>query len=789
MPTSSETAGIVIIGGGAIGLGLAYHLGQSGAKDVVLLERNQLTSGTSWHAAGIVGPLRATPNMTKLAMYALELFPKLSRDTGLATGYRQTGGYWIARRQERLNELHRICALGRHFGLTPEMVGPGHLTTAFPQVSRDGIVGALTVAEDASVDPVDLCMAYARGASNCGVTIRENTSVARILSEGERVAGVELSDGSQILADRVALCTGAWSKDLAATVGLALPMQAVEHMYVVTEPMPKLPSPIPVLRDMDAGFYVKGDAGRLVIGAFEMDAKCWDPNGPEGDRAFLELPEDWDQFGPYMERALTLIPELERTGIQRFMNGPESFTTDTRPYVGEAPSCDGLFVAAGLNSVGIMSSAGIGRALADWMQEGRPPMDLWEVDVARADPSEATATHMADRMREAVGNQFAMHWPYKQPVHGHERRRTPMHDVWKRQGAQFGVTGGWERPLYFGAAADYSVGAQGWWPNAAREAHQMAEGCTLIDLTPFSKFDVTASVDLLNRISTAQLDVRPGRITYTQLLNTHGGIEADLTVTRLSERTWRVTSGAPTRWRDLAFLRRTLGPAAQVSDVTEAEATLGVMGATSRDLLSQIFDGGFEAFPFATTKRLPFSGEMIRAARISYVGELGWELSIPNVVAQEICEKLLTLGAKPMGLYAVDGCRIEKGFRHWGHDVGPEITPLGAGLGFTIDWAKDFSGKGRLRQQKTEGPDQKLVLISAQGGPLLLHDEPVWQDGRVVGLTTSGARGPRTGLDLCFAIVEADIGPEIELEVAGKRYPARVLDKPPFDPSHKRMRG
>ncbi|MEM7439995.1 MAG: FAD-dependent oxidoreductase [Pseudomonadota bacterium] len=788
MPTSSEIAGTVIIGGGAIGLGLAYHLAQRGAKDVVLLERNELTSGTSWHAAGIVGPLRATPNMTKLAMYALELFPKLTCDTGLETGYRQTGGYWIARREERLDELHRICALGRHFGLSPRMVGPDELTKSFPQVSGDGVVGAATVGEDASVNPVDLCMAYARAASAAGVKIRQNIRVTEIVCENGRVAAVELEDGSRILADRVALCAGAWSKDLAASAGLALPLQPVEHMYVVTEPMPGLPNPIPVLRDMDTGFYVKGDAGRLVIGAFEMDAKCWDPNGPEGDRAYLELPEDWDQFGPYMERALTLIPDLERTGIQRFMNGPESFTTDTRPYVGEAPDCDGLFVAAGLNSVGIMSSAGIGRALADWMEDGHPPMNLWEVDVARADPAEATAPHMADRMREAVGNQFAMHWPYKQPKHGRGIRRTPMHQIWSDAGAQFGVTGGWERPLYFGAPAKYSVAEQGWWANAAQEAAAMSHGAALIDLTPFSKFHVVASADALNEISTAQLDVPVGRVVYTQLLNQRAGIEGDLTVMRLAEDRWRITSGAGTRWRDFAFLRRALG-AATVTDVTEREAVIGVMGHTTRDVLGLVVDTDWHDFPFATFRDISFAKTNLRAARISYVGELGWELTLPNDIAATVCNLLLAAGAKPMGLYAVDGCRLEKGFRHWGHDIGPTITPIEAGLGFTIDWLKPFAGKEVLAAQKGEGPAQKLVLLAADGAPLLLHDEPVWQDGSVIGLTTSGARGPRTGQDLCFAMVDPDIGPDVQIEVAGKLYPARVLDRVPFDPTHKRMRG
>ncbi|WP_306044967.1 FAD-dependent oxidoreductase [Nioella sp. MMSF_3534] len=788
----------IIIGGGAIGLSLAYHLAQRGARDVVLLERNQLTSGTSWHAAGIVGPLRATPNLTRLAMYAGELFPRLEAETGQSTGYRKTGGYWLARVPERMDELHRIAALGRHLGLSPRMVGPDDLARDVPCVDPAGLVGVMDVAEDASVNPVDLCMAYARAARAAGVEIRENTGVERLLIDGGRVTGVRLADGTEMQADHVALCAGAWSKRLAATAGLALTLQPVEHMYVVTEPRPEFAG-FPVLRDLDRGIYIKGDTGKLVIGGFEPNAKCWDPHGPEGNRPFLEMAEDWDQFTPFMEAALDLIPALETTGIQHFMNGPESFTADTKPLIGQAPGMDGLFVAAGMNSVGVMSSAGVGRVLADWIVDGTPPMDLWEVDIARCDPLAASDTHMAARMEEAVADLFALHWPFKQPKAGRGLRLSPLHDRWQAQGAVFGLTAGWERGLWYAESEaerslPYSIGAQPWEPIVAREAARMETGTVLLDLSPFSKFHIHGpeALAFMEQIACSRMDVSECKVVYTQLLNAKGGIEADVTVTRLAADRFRLTSGAVTRWRDGAYLRRaSRGFDVTVTDVTEETCVIGVMGAGARDLLTVVAGDHWQDFPFATARTIPFARKDFRATRISFVGELGWELSATPDVAGPLFDQLIAAGARPMGHYAVDACRLEKGFVHWGHDVGPEITPLEAGVGFCVDWSKDFTGKPALVAQRGN-LTRKLVLLQVEGDPLALHDEPVWEAGRVVGLTTSGGRGARTGQTLAFALLDLTDTPLsdrlFEIDIAGARYPAKVLPQPPYDPKGERMR-
>jgi 4-methylaminobutanoate oxidase (formaldehyde-forming) len=500
-----------------------------------------------------------------------------------------------------------------------------------------------------------------------------------------------------------------------------------------------------------------------------------------------------------MEAALALIPALETTGIQHFMNGPESFTADTRPLVGHAPGMDGLFVAAGMNSVGIMSSAGVGRVLADWITDGAPPMNLWEVDIARCDPAAATDSHMAARMEEAVSDLFALHWPFKQPKAGRGLRMSPLHDRWGAEGAVFGLTAGWERGLWYADSEaernlPYAIGAQPWWPIAQREAARMETGSVLLDLSPFGKFHIEGpeALAFMEQLACSRMDVAEGKVTYTQLLNASGGIEADVTVTRLANNSFRLTSGAATRWRDGAFLRRAAaGFAVTITDVTEETCVIGVMGAGARDLLTGAMGDHWRDFPFATTRAVPFAGQEIDATRISFVGELGWELTAAPDVAGPLFDQLVAAGARPMGHFAVDACRLEKGFVHWGHDVGPDVTPLEAGLGFCIDWTKDFTGKAALQAQRGN-LSRKLVLMQVEGDPLVLHDEPVWEAGRVVGLTTSGGKGVRTGLTLAFALIDltdtAQPERRFEIEIAGAFYPAKVLARPPYDPKGERMR-
>ncbi|MCE2523656.1 MAG: FAD-dependent oxidoreductase [Rhodobacteraceae bacterium] len=794
-----------IIGGGAIGLSLAYHLARRKSGNVMVLERNRLGSGTSWHAAGIVGPLRASPTMTRIAIDAISLFPRLKTEFGLDVGYRRTGGYWLARKEERLDELHRMASFGRYTGFDASMIESEELAESLPLLDASVIVGAMRIAEDANVSPLDLCLAYAKVAKSLGVNIREHSPVTRILTENCAVRGLLLADGSTVPADRVVICAGAWSKRLAETAGVALPLQPVEHMYAVTEPIQNLPQPFPVVRDLDRGLYLKGDAGKLVFGGFEPNAKCWDPEGPDGDRPFLELEEDWDHFSPFMDAALELIPALETVGIRHFLVGPESFSADTRPLIGETPEVDGLFVAAGMNSVGVMSSAGIGAVLSDWIADGSPPGDLWEVDIARVDERSASDDHIRERMVEAVADAMALRWPYKQPSAGRGLRKSPLHDHWQQAGAVFGITGGWERGLWFARNEsernlDYSVGEQPWQRIADREAAEMMGGVAIADLSPLTKIDIAGrdAVRFLQHMATANMDVAHHRAVYTALLNDQGGIENDAVIARRSECHFRVTTGAATRRKDAAWFRRNAsGFNVSVSDRTDSEVIVGVFGPESRKLLEQLSSDDWEGFPFATTRSATVAGKPIFATRMSFVGESGWELSIDAEHAGVVFDALRKGGATPLGHHALDGCRLEKGFRHWGHDIGSDVTPPEAGLEHAVDWSKaEFKGKFALEKHVQNGVHRRLILFNVSGSPLALHDEVIFENNRGVGLTTSGAKGPRTGLTLAFGLISVDGGESLaetcdrrfQIDIAGRRHPATALNRPPYDPSGRRMR-
>jgi len=796
---ADEQAQVVIIGGGAIGLSLAYHLGHLGVSDVLLLERDRVTSGSSWHAAGIVGPLRASMNLTRLARYALELFVDLEAETGQATGYRQTGGVWLAQQPARMLELRRIKAMGDRAGLTTEMVSAGEIRRRLPFVRSDDLVGGLWVEQDGQVNPVDLCMAYARGAKALGVEIREHSRVADIQTRDGRATAVVLADGSRIDCDKLVICAGAWSRQLAAMAGVSIPLAACEHMYLVTDVVDGLPDPCPIIRDLDSGIYLKGDNGKLVLGAFESNPKPWSPR--QQDAGFLMFDEDWEHAQPMLEAGIRRAPVVAEHGVTHFMNGPESFTPDTRQLMGKTPACGNLFIAAGFNSIGIMSSAGVGKVMAEWVQQDQAPCDLWEVDVARCDPLQCGDDFLASRIPEAVHNQFAMHWPFQQYRSGRDLRRSPWHDLLAQKGAVFGAPTGWERPLWFArdsaeAQFEYSYTTQCWWPAARREALHCQQRVSLFELSPFGKFDVSGEDALayLQNLCCGDIDVETGRVVYSLMLNRRGGIEAEVTVTRLASNRFRIVGGAATRFKDGQWLQQNVdaGMNVNINDVTEDYAVLGVMGPASRALLEDLFDRDFSdaGFPFASARSLQSGDGELLALRLSFVGELGWELYIPVAQARAVLQEVLRVGEDHelgfAGHFALDACRLEKGYLHWGHDMGGDDSPFEVGLGFAVDLDKtvDFNGRGALLAQARDGCNRQLRLCEvADDDVLVLHDEPVYRNADIVGHCSSGGRGFRTAKTLCFVMFyerEVDRSAPCYIEIAGDRIALDILDRAPY---------
>lgn len=810
----SSTARAVVIGGGIMGVSVAYHLARLGWEEVVLLEQHQLTAGTTWHAAGLVGQLRNSESLTRVACYAIDLYARLEAETGQATGFKQNGAITVAQTPERLTELKRHAAMAGLYGVDCHVLTADEVAAKWPLGAFADIVGAIWLPKDGQTNPTDTTQALARGARAAGARIVEGVTVQAVETAGGRVAGV-MTDRGRIACEVVVACAGLWTRPLLAPLGVKVPLHATEHMYIVTEPIDGLGADLPVLRDYDSRLYFKEDAGKLLAGVFEDQAKPWATAAvPEG-HAFGLFDADWDHFAPYLEKAVARVPALEHAGVRQFLNGAESFTPDNRYMMGEAPELDGLFIGAGFNSIGIASGAGAGKALAEWIDGGEMPMDLWEVDVRRFAPHEGAPAFLRDRAVELVGKMYAMHWPYDQYATARGARLLPCHDALAAAGARFGVVAGWERPLWYAEPGDpaepvLSYGEQAWWPRAAAEARAAREDVALFELTPFAKFEL-AGADAeaaVQRLCANDVGGVVGKVTYTQMLNDHGGIEADVTVTRLAEDRFLLVTSAGSAGHDAHWLRRHIDADARVAqaDVSGAWATFGLMGPGSRALLAALShaDLSAEAFPFGTAREIDLGYAWARAQRVSYVGELGYELYVPveqaRGVHRDLCEAGADLGLRHAGLLAQDALRLEKGFKHWGHDIGPWDTPLEAGLGFAVAFDKNggFIGREALLRQREQGLKRRLVTFTVDGGtPLLLHEEPVYRDGVAVGATTSGAMGFTIGKPVCLAWVNHPDGVDAgfiragsyEIDVAGERFAATPHLRPPWDPTGARMRG
>ena len=808
-----EAAQVVVIGGGVVGCSIAYHLTRLGWRDVVLLERKKLTCGTTWHAAGLVGQLRATSNLTRLAQYTTELYTGLEAETGQATGFKQNGSLSLASNEARMEELKRGASMARVFGLEVEVMTPQQAADLWPGLHIEDLVGAVYLPKDGQCNPTDTTMALAKGARMGGARIVEDCKVTGVLKSDGRITGVTTEQGD-IKAEYVVLCGGMWSRDFGRDCGVNLPLQACEHFYIVTEEIEGLSRDLPVLRDPDGCAYFKEDAGKLLVGAFEPNAKPWALDGIPEDFAFDELPEDFDHFTPILEHAIMRAPLLETAGIRTFFNGPESFTPDNRYMLGEAPELRNFYVATGFNSIGIQSAGGAGKVLAEWMVEGHPPMDLWDVDVRRVAPFQGNRSYLAQRATEALGLLYAMHWPYRQYETARNVRLSPLHDRLKARGACFGEVAGWERANWFATDGadpkyEYSYKRQNWFPYAAAEHMAVRESVALFDQSSFAKFMVQGhdAEAALQRICANDVAVPIGKVVYTQWLNERGGIEADLTVTRLAEDAYLVVTGAAVGGHDLHWLKRNIpeGSHAVVTDVTSGYAVMGVMGPRSRELLGRVTDADLsnEAFPFGTAQEIDLGFAKVRALRITYVGELGWELYVPSEFACGVFETLMAegddVGLRLAGMHVLDSCRIEKAFRHWGHDITDEDTPLEAGLGFACRFDKNvpFIGRDALLRQKEAGLKRRLVQFALEDPePLLYHNEPIYRDGEIVGYLSSGNYGHALGSAIGLGYVKNPDGVDAdfinsgryEIEVACERIPAKASLRPLYDPKAERVR-
>lgn len=815
-------ARVVIIGGGVIGCSIAYHLAKLGWRDIVLLERKQLTSGTTWHAAGLIGQLRATQNMTKLAKYSQELYGSLEAETGLATGFKRVGSISVALNDARLEELLRGASMARSFGVDVEVITPSEAGRRHPLLDTAGVTGAVYLPKDGQADPGNIALALAKGARQLGATILEGVEVTAIRQKEGRVTGVETGQGV-VASDIVVNAAGMWGRQVGALAGVAVPLQACEHFYIVTEPVPGLPRHLPVLRVPDECAYYKEDAGKLLVGAFEPNAKPWAVDGIPRDFCFDQLPDDVAHFAPILERAVGRLPVLGTVGVRTFFNGPESFTHDNRYLLGEAPELTGFYLACGFNSVGIQSAGGAGKALAEWIVGGEAPFDLWDVDIRRTLPYQATRTFITARVRETLGLLYADHFPHRQFATARGVRHTPFFEQLKAHGACFGETAGWERAHWFlppeeverGCVPEYRFGwdRQPWFAHVAAEHRAVREQAGLLDLSAFGKIRIEGpdAQDLLQRVCANDAAVPAGRTVYTQWLNRRGGIEADVTLARLSESVFLVITSAATTRRDLAWLRRACPPQARVTltDVTSGEACLGLMGPNARTILQQVTtaDLGNAAFPFGAVRDIELGMAHVRAHRVSYVGELGYEIYVATEFARHVFEVLAEAGAaeglRLAGVNAMDSLRLEKAYRHFGHDIGEEDHVLEAGLGFAVKVDKargrfgDFIGRDAVLRKRDTGLTRRLLQFKlTDPRPLLYHTEPILKDGQVAGYLTSGGYGHTLGaaIGLGYVACAADepvqelLAARYAIEVAGARCAATASLRPMVDPAGARLR-
>lgn len=809
-----DQARAIVIGGGVMGCSLAYHLVKLGWRDVILLEQGRLSCGTTWHAAGLVGQLRAHQNMTRLVQYSAQLYAQLEKETEQATGWKQCGSVLVARTPERVTLFKRIASSAKAQGIDCALISIKEAAHKYPIMRIDDLEGALWLPLDGKVNPADITQALAKGARMGGARIFEQTRVTAIHRKNGVVTGVATNRGD-IKAEVVVNCAGQWAKQVGRMGGVTVPLHSAEHMYIVTGKIDGVHPDLPVLRDPDGYIYVKEEVGGLLIGGFEPHAKPWAMDGIPDNFEFGMLPDDWDQFQILMENALIRLPALETAEIKTFMNGPESFTPDNNFILGEAPELKNFFVGAGFNSIGIASGGGAGRALAEWIVEGEPTLDLWPIDIRRFAKFYDNDAFLHDRVKEVLGLHYVMPWPNRELASARPFRRSPLYDRLAAKNALFGSKMGWERPNFFApskadARLDYSFGRQNWFAYAAAEHKAVREGVAILDLTSFSKFLLQGrdAQGVLQYLCANNLDIPVGGSAYTGLLNHRGNFESDLTVSRIGDDRFLIVTGTAQTTRDADWIRRNLPEGKQVylTDVTSAYAVIAVMGPLSRQLLSKITKAPLDnaAFPFGAVREIGIGPAAVIAARRTYVGELGFELYVPVELAASVYDALMEagapLGVKDAGYYAIESLRLEKGYRAWGRELTPDYNPYEAGLGFAADLDKgDFLGRAALVAAKDKPLSRRLLSFAGMTAntPLAHGGELVLRNGEPAGEITSAAFGHTLGgivalgyVTTAGAAVNADfLSARYELDIAGDRVPVKASLKAPYDPTNARVKG
>jgi 4-methylaminobutanoate oxidase (formaldehyde-forming) len=812
LPTHAK---VVIIGGGIIGCSTAYHLTKHGWKDVVLLERAQLTAGTTWHAAGLIeagGFFSET--MLEITNYTLELYSSLEAETGQATGYKNVGMINIASTPERLEEFRRIAAFSNYYGVHMEEISPEKIKSLWPLAYMGDVLAGFYAADDGRVNPVDVTMAMAKGARMGGAQIFEETPVTGIKIEGRRVTGVVTAQG-EILADYVVNCAGMWAREIGKLAGVNVPLQPMEHYYLVTEPIAGIHADLPVLVDLDKYAYYREEVGGILFGLFEPGAAPWALEGIPQDFTFGEIRPDWDRMMPFLEEAMKRIPVLATAGVHKFFCGPESFTPDLGPMMGLAPELDNFYVAAGFNSLGILMGGGAGKVLAQWIVDGVPDVDVTEIDIARMLPFENTPKYLKDRSTEVLGFMFEDGYPNKYFQTARNARRSAFHDRLARAGAYFGVYAGLEYPDWFAPEGvepkvEYSWGRQNWFAYSAAEHHAVRNGVGILDYSVMGKILVQGreAEKYLNRICANNVAVPVGRCVYTSWLNETGTIEADLTVTRLAEDQFLVLTADGTLTAVQAWLRRHIPKEAHVfvTNISSAYGVLNVQGPKSRDLLSRVThaDMSNEAFPFLTFQEIDIGYALVKAIRITYVGELGWELYIPTDFSHHVFDTLVDAGAefglKHFGLQALNSLRLEKAYRDYGGDIDNTDSPLEVGLSYFVDFEKPggFIGRDALLRRKEAGLKYRMLqFLLEDPEPMLYYGEIIYRDGKPVGNIMAGDYGHTLGASVGVGPVENG-GETItvdflkngtyEIDIAGVRYPAKASLQPMYDPRLQRVR-